>query len=1217
MITKIKNFQLKKKAFLERMDTRQMEFYYTKIQRDGETFENVIDPVFLANMAKFVLMKQDQKCFDFFSPEFFLLPEEDISKTFESSTTSNKDILSKLMSMCCKVLKNFPNRNVKKMAGKISKSLVKCLKTFKNKIDFILNANKVALFIQNLILEFFRSEQIDVDQFEKLKHLFFELKCECEVGIFRTSPNSFQLKDLVHFYEQMGVQNTGNLTCKLVASCIKFWLGNLSFSSEIEKMQKIFPQYSIPFDIDTKDKTEIRKLYESVTGRKRIVLKSFLDLTNRVSQNSKINKMGIKNLSTIFTPLLVEFPFSVLEKQTLFYYLNVVQSLMSDYSQNISEYARIDQKQKSKIVFGKKNKANKKSEDLMEIDKLNKIAVLEDLRDEFKRRQTYMEFASVLISVNPFKFYDNETDAKNYSTEKRAHINKLALNVYEKLSKGQNQSIIFSGESGSGKTFMADCCLKYFLSKSKDSNSLGKQIEKNIPIFESFGNAKTSLNASSSRFGKFTKIFLDSDEEMSSAEIEVYLLETNRLTLRDNPQEERNFNLFYEFLASSRLSNLKEKLFGAKNPYNFNYLKDLKNSFIEDDALNFDILLNSMESIGFTQSEIENVFKLVSCILLLGNLNFSKSKEEMAKIQNLAKFLKIDPKNLQTCLSEKTIVVAKRESFCSPLASKEAKENRDFINQFLYKTLFGWIVAKTNSFLHIKNQTNCNPRTSRDFIKDDINSINSCNRNMMNENDEKSTLNENSGTRNKSLSREPKLKSSKEELQVNFLDFFGFENLSRNSFEQLCANFVSEKLHLIFKKDMLHNEEQFQCEESILEEAKINLNDANSRAIEALDGPRGFFNSFEESISLGVTSDNSLQIKIEENFKKLPFFRLKKSRMNSIVIEHFTEPVEYNFEGMIVKNKNKISANFETIVAESEWAFLKEVVSDQILRSNRRNSSVSKKFRYRIERLIKMLQKTKISYVKCIKSNKKSHPEKFEDGYVLKQLGNTGIFDHLENRRKGYCHHYEIKDFVKKFGFLVKEEKSDKDAVELLVSKIGFDALIGRNRLFCKKEGMEKLKKFEKNCEKEAVDTLQTFIRVTIHKHNTKLALQTRFEKGGIRAELNIVRVESAQPELIKTNTKRNSVKKTFRSSVLEGLGRFFSPRKGRNKSKDAQRTSREDLNDKIKAKRLQFTSPIHKETKVKGFEKLDESSLITKKQPVSHVAMMKMKYEKLIAGNQ
>ena len=69
-----------------------------------------------------------------------------------------------------------------------------------------------------------------------------------------------------------------------------------------------------------------------------------------------------------------------------------------------------------------------------------------------------------------------------------------------------------SGESGAGKTETNKHLMTYLAWRSKSEtvgNDLSTAILQANPVLEAFGNAKTSRNNNSSRFGKFTKIHFD------------------------------------------------------------------------------------------------------------------------------------------------------------------------------------------------------------------------------------------------------------------------------------------------------------------------------------------------------------------------------------------------------------------------------------------------------------------------------------------------------------------------------------------------------------------------------------------------------------------------------------------------------------------------------------------------------------------------------------
>merc|ERR1711936_1478146 len=76
--------------------------------------------------------------------------------------------------------------------------------------------------------------------------------------------------------------------------------------------------------------------------------------------------------------------------------------------------------------------------------------------------------------------------------------------------------------------------------------SLEDQIVATNPILESYGNAKTSRNDNSSRFGKFIRIHFTTAGKLAGCDIESYLLEKSRITQQQDV--ERSYHIFYQLL---------------------------------------------------------------------------------------------------------------------------------------------------------------------------------------------------------------------------------------------------------------------------------------------------------------------------------------------------------------------------------------------------------------------------------------------------------------------------------------------------------------------------------------------------------------------------------------------------------------------------------------------------------------------------------------------
>jgi len=129
----------------------------------------------------------------------------------------------------------------------------------------------------------------------------------------------------------------------------------------------------------------------------------------------------------------------------------------------------------------------------------------------------------------------------------------------------QSQSLVVSGESGAGKTETNKHLMSYLIWRAgtafasarpgdKDaggSMDLAKDIIDTNPVLEAFGNAKTTRNNNSSRFGKYVNLKFNQQHKITGAEIRTFLLEKSRVNSA-SAAGERSYHIFYNILAGSQ-----------------------------------------------------------------------------------------------------------------------------------------------------------------------------------------------------------------------------------------------------------------------------------------------------------------------------------------------------------------------------------------------------------------------------------------------------------------------------------------------------------------------------------------------------------------------------------------------------------------------------------------------------------------------------------------
>ena len=257
----------------------------------------------------------------------------------------------------------------------------------------------------------------------------------------------------------------------------------------------------------------------------------------------------------------------------------------------------------------------------------------------------------------------------------------------------QSQSVIVSGESGAGKTESTKYILKYLCDNFGSGKSgLEEKILNANPILEAFGNAKTTRNNNSSRFGKFIEIHFDGRCQVAGGYISHYLLERARVVSQS--ADERNYHIFYQLCAGSP-EELRKKLY-LTNPEQFRYLAngctryfsspqvenkipaDRKSSDMRqngglrdpmlDDAQDFKTVDQDLKNLGMDDQERVNVYTTIASVLHIGNITFEDDPDDNRggcritngsenSLQITAKLMGLDADELRRALTARVMQV--------------------------------------------------------------------------------------------------------------------------------------------------------------------------------------------------------------------------------------------------------------------------------------------------------------------------------------------------------------------------------------------------------------------------------------------------------------------------------------------------------------------------------------------------------------------------------
>ncbi len=167
------------------------------------------------------------------------------------------------------------------------------------------------------------------------------------------------------------------------------------------------------------------------------------------------------------------------------------------------------------------------------------------------------------------------------------------------------------------KTEIIDTLLLSVPSVTKCEGGYEKKMRTGIKLLEYFGEVYSPTSGNSSRFGRFYMAHVNHRGELFKVTLSGFMLEKSRIVQRQSG--EGSFMIFYHMLSG--MSKEDKEYFNLLSLSDYSYLNG---SSPEKSGDKMDDIFDSLSSIGISMSQVESIFKTLSAILLMGNINFEE-----------------------------------------------------------------------------------------------------------------------------------------------------------------------------------------------------------------------------------------------------------------------------------------------------------------------------------------------------------------------------------------------------------------------------------------------------------------------------------------------------------------------------------------------------------------------------------------------------------------
>ena len=250
---------------------------------------------------------------------------------------------------------------------------------------------------------------------------------------------------------------------------------------------------------------------------------------------------------------------------------------------------------------------------------------------------------------------------------------------------------------------------------------------------------------------------------------------------------------------------------------------------------------------------------------------------------------------------------------------------------------------------------------------------------------------------------------------IGILDIFGFEVFQNNSLEQLAINYTNENLQNLFNNYIFNEEQKLYLSEGI-EWDYVDF-PSNQNILDLISKkPNGIIHTLSEVCRFSKGTDKMFIEKINKCHNENSNFKTDRLGLvkGKFIINHYAGEVEYNVDKFIEKNRNNISNDLLELLSLSE----NEIISLFPKVENKKSSKVIELFQKQLKELIKNINTTEISFIRCLKPNDENIADNFNRNRILQQLAYNGVLEAVKVSRSGFPIRFTKEEFESRFWML-------------------------------------------------------------------------------------------------------------------------------------------------------------------------------------------------------